>query len=229
MFLKIFFEILLIGLLAGGSYYGIKMGFFNIAAKPIKFVLGLVFAFSLCNVVGTYVIAPMIQAPITNYIKEFMYANCANLSPANVVEEMPTLLKMAGAAFDVEIGDMTGMTTDAVLENIIVNLTSPAVVLISIVIAFVLLFLLSKLLFSGGILLVNSVFDIGILGKINRIMGFVLAGLLAILAAWALVGIVDFFFHLAIFDGVEAIRSFKGGWIYRLFNSLSPIELLLSF
>ncbi len=229
MFLKIFFEVVLIGLLVGGSYYGIKMGFFNIAAKPIKFVLGLLFAFSLCNVVGTYIIAPMIQAPITNYIKEFMYDNCANLSPDNVVEEMPTLLKMAGAAFNVQIADMSGSTTDAVLDNIILNLTSPAVILISIGIAFILLFLLSKLLFSGGILLINSVFDIGILGKINRTMGFILAGLLAFLAAWALVGIVDFFFHLSIFDGVEVIRSFRGGWIYRLFNSLSPIELLLSF
>ncbi len=229
MFLKILFEIILIGLLVGGSYYGYKMGFFNIAAKPIKIILGIAFALSLCNVIGTYVIAPMIQAPITNYIKEFMYDNCASLSPENVVEEMPTLLKMAGAAFDVQLSDVSGMTTDAVLESIIVNLTSPAVIIISIGIAFVLLFFLSKLIFSGGILLVNSVFDIGILGKINRTMGVVLAGLLAFLVAWALVGIVDFFFHLSIFDGVEAIRSFRGGWIYRLFNSLSPIELLLSF
>ena len=229
MFLKIFFELILIGLLVGGSYYGIKMGFFNIAAKPIKIVLGIAFALSLCNVVGTHVVAPMIQAPITNYIKEFMYDNCSNLSPENVVEEMPTLLKMAGAAFNVQMVDMNGMTTDAVLENIIFNLTSPAVILISIVIAFILLYFIAKLAFSGGILLVNSVFDVGIIGKINRIMGFILAGLLAFLAAWALVGIVDFFFHLSIFDGVEAIRSFRGGWIYRLFNSLSPIELLLSF
>lgn len=229
MFLKILFELILIGLLVGGSYYGIKMGFFNIAAKPIKIVLGIAFALSLCNVVGTHVVAPMIQAPITNYIKEFMYDNCSNLSPENVVEEMPTLLKMAGAAFNVQMVDMNGMTTDAVLENIIFNLTSPAVILISIVIAFILLYFIAKLAFSGGILLVNSVFDVGIIGKINRIMGFILAGLLAFLAAWALVGIVDFFFHLSIFDGVEAIRSFRGGWIYRLFNSLSPIELLLSF
>lgn len=229
MFLDIFFEILLIGLLVGGSYYGIKMGFFNIAAKPIKVVLCIAFALSLCNVVGTYVIAPMIQSPITNYIKEFMYDNCSNLSPENVVEEMPTLLKMAGAAFDVQMADMSGMTTDVVLEDIITNLTSPSVILISIGIAFILLYFLAKFAFSGGILLVNSVFEVGIIGKINRTMGFVLAGLLAFLAAWALVGIVDFFFHLSIFDGVEAIRSFRGGFLYRLFNSLSPIEILLSF
>lgn len=229
MFLNIFFEILLIGLLVGGSYYGIKMGFFNIALKPIKIVLGIAFALSLCNVVGTYLIAPLIQSPITNYIKEFMYDNCSNLSPENVVEEMPTLLKMAGAAFDIQIVDTPGMTTDAMLEDIIFNLTSPAVILISIGIAFILLYILAKFAFSGGIILVNSIFDIGIIGKINRAMGFILAGLLAFLAAWSLVGIVDFFFHLSIFDGVEAIRSFRGGLLYRLFNSLSPIELLLSF
>ncbi len=229
MFLKILFEIVLLAILVGGSYYGIKIGFFRIAAKPVKFVLGLVFAFSLCNAVGTHIIAPMIQAPITNYIKEFMYNNCAALSPENVAEEMPTLLKMAGAAFDVELTAASGATTDELLGDIIVNLTSPAILLISITLAFILLFLLSKLLFFAGVMVVNSVFEVGILAKINRALGFVLAGLLALLGAWAFVGTVDFIFHLAIFDNVEAIRTFAGGPLYRLFSGISPIEILLSF
>lgn len=229
MFLKILFEILLLAILVGGSYYGIRMGFFRIAAKPIKFVLGLVFAFSLSSAVGTHIIAPVIQAPITNYIKEFMYNNCSALSPENVAEEMPTILKMAGAAFDVELTAASGATTDEMLNEIIVNLTSPAVLLISITLAFILLFLLSKLLFSAGVMVVNSVFEVGILAKINRGLGFVLAGLLALLGAWAFVATVDFIFHLSIFDSVEVIRTFGGGPLYRLFNSISPIEILLSF
>ena len=229
MLLGVLLEVVLIGILVIGSYYGFKMGFFSIAIKPIKILFGITFALSLCNMFGTHIVAPIIQAPLTNYIKEFMYNNCATLSPENVVEEMPTLLKMAGAAFNVQLADMSLMTIDSVIENIIINLTSPAVSMISIGISFLLLFFSSKLIFSWGILVINSAFNVGILGKINKVMGFVLAGALARIVAWAFVGIVDFLFHLSAFDGVEIIRSFRGGLIYRIFNSFNPIELLLSF
>lgn len=229
MLLNLLFEILLLAILVGGSYYGIKMGFIKIAAKPIKFIFALVLAFSLCKAVGTYIVAPIIQAPVTNYIKEFMYENCATLSPENVVEEVPTILKLASAAFNVEIGAIKGDTTDELLDAIILNLTSPAVIVISIIIAFILLLILSRLLLFVGVMAINSVFEVGVLAKINRAFGFILAAILALLAAWTFVGTVDFIFHLSIFDGVEIIRTFDGGPLYRLFGSISPIKLLLSF
>ncbi|MBE6532474.1 MAG: hypothetical protein E7676_03065 [Ruminococcaceae bacterium] len=229
MFLQITFEILLLVILIGGSYYGIRLGFIRIAARPIKFILGLVFAFSLCRTLGTEIIAPIIQSPITNYIKDYMYANCASLSQEDVVREMPTILKMAGAAFDVEITSVGSDTTEALIDKIIVSLTSPAVLLISVLIAFILLLLLSRMLFSVAVLVVNSVFEVGILAKINRVMGFVLAGLMSLLIAWAFVGVIDFLFHLSIFDTVSAIRQFNGGPLYRLFKNISPIGILLSF
>ena len=92
-----------------------------------------------------------------------------------------------------------------------------------------LLFLLSKLLISVGITVVNTFVSAGALGKVNKAMGFVLAGCLAFLAAWAVTGVVDFFFHLGIFNNSELIRNFEGGLLYRMFISFSPIELLLSF
>ncbi len=229
MFLKILMEILLLLILVGGSYYGIIKGFFKMAAAPLKLVAGLVFSFSLCKVVGKFVIAPIIQSPVTNYIKDFMYEHCSDLTPDNVVSEMPTLLKMAGAAFNVDVAAASGTTTDEMLESVILNFTSPAVNCIGIIFAFVLLFLLSKLLISIGISLVNTYVSVGVLGKINRTMGFVLAGVLAFFGAWAFAGTVDFIFHLGIFNGSELIRNFSGGWLYRLFTSFSPIELLLSF
>ena len=229
MFLKIFMEVILIGILVGGSYYGLVTGFFQMAANPLKVVAGLLFSGSLSGVVGKYIIAPIIQSPITNYIKDFMYEHCSDLSPDNVVSEMPTLLKMAGAAFNIEVNVTPGATTDQMLESVIVNLTTPAVNVIGIIIAFVLLFFLSKLIISIAISVINSYVSVGVLGQINKTMGFVLAFAVAFIAAWALTGVVDFIFHLGVFNNVEVIRNFSGGWIYRLFNSFSPIELLLSF
>ncbi len=229
MFLKITLEILLLLVIIGGFYYGLERGFIRIAAKPIKILLCFVLAFSFCKSIGTNIVAPLIQAPITNYIKEYMYENCAALTPENALKNTPTILKIAASAFDVELSNSEEGTSGAFLEKIILNLTSPAVLLISIIIAFVLIYLLSKLLLSGATLIVSSVFEIGVLAKINRIMGVVLAGLMSLLVAWAAVAVIDFLFHLSIFDKVSFIRGFDGGPLYRLFKSISPIGILLSF
>lgn len=229
MFLKIFLEIILIGIIVGGSYYGIVTGFFKMAAKPIKVVASLSFAGLLCKVIGRFIVAPIIHSPITNYIKDFMYEHCTDLSPDSVVTEIPTLLKMAGAAFNVNVVADPTATTDQMLNKVIGELTMPTVNLIAMIISFVLLYFLCMFIISIGIFVVNSYVSDGVVGKINRIMGFVLAFLLALLVAWLLAGFIDFFFHLGIFDNSELIRGFKGGWIYRLLVNFSPIELLLSF
>ncbi len=229
MALKIILEIILIGILVGGSYYGIVTGFFKMATKPLKLIASLLFSYALCGVVGKYIIAPIIQSPITNYVKDFMYEHCADLSPDNVVTEIPTLLKMAGAAFDVNVMADPTATTDQMLNTVINDLTYPAVQIVSAIFAFIILFFVGKLLISLGIWVVNSYVSVGVLGKVNQVMGFVLAFVLAFLAAWVLAGLLDFIFHLGIFNGSELIRNFKGGWIYQLFVSFSPIELLLSF
>ena len=205
------------------------MGFVNIAAKPIKVVASFFFAYALCSVIGKGLIAPMIQAPVTNYIKSFMYENCANLNPDNVMEEVPTLIKMAGAISKDGVAISAGQTTDEIIDTVITRYTSPFAELVSVIFAFVILFFVAKLLIMLGIHLVNTFCSGGVLSKINKIMGFVLAGFLSILAAWAFVSVTDFFLHLPIFDGSVAVREFNGGLLYRLFNSLSPLELLLSF
>lgn len=223
------FEILILGILVFGGYAGIKYGFIRIAEKPIKVTLSLVFAFSLCSVVGKGLIAPLIQSPVTNYVKDFMYENCSSLTPDNVPSEIPTLLKMAGAAFNQSVSYDSSATTDEILGTVVTNLTSPFINLISIVFAFIVLFFVGKLLIKFGIHMVQLYCDGGILAKVNKGMGFVLAGFISIVAAWAFVGVTEFFFHLPIFNNSQAIQNFNGGLLYRLFNSISPIELLLSF
>ena len=227
--MKVIFEILILGILVGGSYAGIRFGFIQIAAKPIKFVASLIFAFSLCSVIGKGIISPMIQAPITNYIKDFMYDHCSNLNPDNVLSEIPTLLKLAGAVSDKDFSAFEGLTTDEIIGNVISGFTVPFANIVSIIVAFVILFFVGKLLIMLGIFAVNRFCEGGILAKVNKTMGFVLAGFLSILAAWAFVSVMEFFFHLPLFDQSAVVQNFNGGLLYRLFNSISPIEILLSF
>lgn len=227
--MDIIFELILLCILVGGAYAGIKFGFIQIVAKPIKTLASLSFAFLLCRGVGTEVIAPIIQAPVSNYIKDFIYTNCANLSHNNLSSEVPTLLKIAGAAFNVDLNALDAPSTDLLLDNVVLKLTNPTVCLIGIIVAFVILLFVGRLLISLGIYLVNSYCRGGVIAIVNKSMGFVLAGLLSFLCAWAFVSVAEFFFHLPIFDGSAAIRDFNGGFLYKLLLSISPLELLLSF
>ncbi len=229
MALKIILELLIVAILVGGVYCGIKFGFISIVAKPIKSVVAFVFALTLSSPVGKGIIAPIIQTPVTNYIKDFMYTNCSNLSPNNVLDEIPTLLKISGAIFNVDMNATVGVSADSILESVIYNLTSPVVSVVSIIIAFFLMFFVGKLMFIGGIFAVNKFCSVGILGKVNKAMGFVVSGILAIGAVWLFVSILEFFFHLSIFESSVTLANFRGGLLYRLFVRLSPLELLLSF
>ena len=229
MILNISLELLLIAILFFGAYYGHHHGFIKIVAKPIEAVMRVVLSLSLCSFVGRSIIAPMIQPSVTNYIKEHIYNKCSDLSAETALAELPTLLKIGAAVFDVELDSLSSFSSGEILEILAERLTSPAVILISVIIAFVILLVAFKYLIRFITLLINFVFDSGVLGKINRILGVILAGALSFCAAWAFVSVLDFLFHAPIFDTSDVIRTFEGGPLYQLFNMISPIELLLSF
>jgi hypothetical protein len=85
--------------------------------------------------------------------------------------------------------------------------------------------LLISLLFSVA----NSVFDHGVFGVLNRVLGCVTSGLLAIFTAWALVSVFEYVIHFPAIEGSEVLSNFTGGFIYNLFRQYNPVELLLSF
>lgn len=223
------FEFLIIAILIGGAYVGIRFGFIGMAAKPLKLTLSLYFAFSLCSSVGRGIIAPIIQKPISNYVKSYIYKHCSDLSPENVISEIPTLLKISGAAFDIDVDAIRGMTTDSVVREVVLKLTHPFVSIVAIVISFLILFFVGKLIVFLGISLVRRFCEDGVLSMINKAMGFVLAGFLSFCLAWAFVGITEFLFHSPLFSDLPTVSDFNGGFLFNFFNSISPLELLLSF
>ena len=229
MFLNISLELILIAILFLGAYYGLRYGFIKIVAKPIEAVLRVLLSLSLCSFVGENIFAPLIQPSVTNYIKEHLYNKCSDLSAEAALEELPTLLKIGAAVFNVELESLSSLSSAEILEILAERLTSPAVILISVAAAFVILLFVFKYSIRFITILINFVFDGGVLGKINRMLGVVLAGALSFFAAWTFVSVLDFLFHAPIFDTSDAIRTFEGGPLYRLFNMISPIELLLSF
>ena len=212
-----------------GTVIGYKRGFIAFIARPVKFVLSLGLSFMYASRFATAIITPMIEAPATNYIKEFLYTNCQNITAQNVKEELPTMLKIAAATFNVDVDQVAANATGSITDALVDKLTSPVIGVISIVISFVVLLIVLNIALSVMILIVRAMFNNGVLGFFNKGLGLLFGFALAFVATWAIAVGIDFVIHLPTMAENAWVQSFNGGAIYRFFNEYNPIELLLSF
>ena len=212
-----------------GAVMGYKRGFIAFIAKPLKFVLSLVLSFGYASSFATSVITPMIEAPATNYIKEFLYTNCQNITAENVSEELPTMLKIAAATFNVDVSQIANDATGTVVDALADKLTAPVIGVISTIISFVVLLIIVNIVLSIVIAIIKSLFKNGVLGFFNKGLGLVFGFAFSFVVAWALAVGFDFAIHLPALADNAWIQSFEGGAIYKFFNEYNPIELLLSF
>ena len=229
MALDIIIDLILCAIIVLGAIIGAVRGFIRIAAKPVKFIAAIVIAFSLCNPVAEKVVSPVIESSVTNYSSDFLHEKCDEITPDNVEEELPTILKVAASIFDIDINQTIEEGVNNVVETIVSTLAAPVVNIISIGIAFIALYILSKIVLSLLLFLLDLLFSGGIVGKLNKFLGFLFTTIIAIAAAWGLAVLIAFVFNLPTFAENPAIQAFEGGFFYRFFNTYNPIELLLSF
>ena len=229
MLLNVIVDLVLCAIIVAGAIIGIVRGFIKIAAKPVKFIAAIVIAFSLCNPVAEKIISPVIEDSVTNYISDYLDEKVAALTPENVEEELPTVLKMAAGIFDIDLKQVVEEGSNAVVETIVDKLAGPVVNIISVILAFIALYFISKLLLGLLLSLINLMFKNGLFGALNKALGFIFLTIIAIAAAWALAVIIAFLFNLPVFQANEAIQEFTGGFFYKFFNTYNPVELLLSF
>lgn len=212
-----------------GTVLGYKRGFIAFVAKPLKFVLSLGISFGYASRFAASVVTPMIEAPATNYIKEFLYTNCQNITAENVREELPTMLKIAAAAFNVDVSQVATDATGTVVDALADKLTAPVIGVISTIISFVVLLIIVNIVLTIAIAIIKALFKNGVLGFFNKGLGLIFGFAFSFVVAWALAVGFDFAIHLPAFADNTWIQSFEGGVIYRFFNEYNPIELLLSF
>ncbi len=229
VFLKALLELILLGILGGGVYLGIKKGFISIMAKPVKVFASFMLAVAICGGFARLVIAPIIEAPITNYISSFLYENCEYITPDTAADELPTLLKISAAAFNIDVYAIASNAEGDIISTIVSELASPAIYVIAVVISFFAVYFIGRLLFSLAMYIVDVLLKGGIIGKINKTLGIVFGVCIAFIGAWAFAGFVKFILNTPILASSNSVAAFRGGLLYRFFNSFSPIELLLSF
>lgn len=212
-----------------GTVLGYKRGFIAFIAKPLKFVLSLGISFGYASRFAASVVTPMIEAPATNYIKEFLYTNCQNITAENVREELPTMLKIAAATFNVNVDQVAADATGSVVDAIADKLTAPVIGVISTVISFVVLLIVLNVLISIALFIIKMLFKNGVLGIFNKGLGLIFGFAFSFVIAWVLAVGIDFAIHLPSLEANAWVQSFEGGAIYKFLNEYNPIELLLSF
>lgn len=232
MALNIVLNIILCAMIVFGVVFGIKRGFISMAAKPVKLVAALAIAIAFCSAFANAVIHPIIDAPIANYVRDFLYANCQNITEANVTEELPTLIKISAAVVGISVEELAGDAAnagEAILDAIVDNLTSPVTEIVAIVVSFVLLYIISKILLSVAFWFINAIFQSGVFGLLNKLVGVVFGFACSVIAGWILVSLLEFVFNLPAFDQIEFINEFDGKFLYEFYKNYNPIELMLSF
>ena len=229
MILKIVLDLVLLLIVAVGTIVGIKQGFIKTVAKPVKIILTFVIAISFANRFAVGAVEPRLGPALTNQIEEYILTECEELNSENLADELPTLLKIAAGIFDVEINANEGESPEALVNVIVERLTYPVVHVVSVIISFVILALLSSIILSVLLWIVAAFFEGGVIGAFNRILGGALCFILSFVASWILASVFTYVIHLPSIADKAWASSFEGGIIYRFFNSINPIDLLLSF
>ncbi len=229
MLLNVIIDLVLCAIIVLGAIFGIVKGFIKLAAKPVKFIAAIVIAFSLCNPVAEKIVSPIIESSVTNHISDYLDEKVEDLTPENIEEELPTVLKMAAGIFNIDIKQTVEEGSEAVVETIVDTLAAPVVNIISVILAFIALYILSKLALALVLFLIDLIFRNGLFGALNKALGFIFSTIIAIAVAWGLAVIISFVFNLPAFQANEAIQEFTGGFFYKFFNTYNPVELLLSF
>ncbi len=226
MLANIIFDAVLVLLMLIGIIVGAKRGFVGTVAKPVKLALSIWLSFSLSGFVAEKLIKPVISSPITSKLTSFLVDRYTGITAATS-GELPLIVKVAAAMADVDPALITaeGEQYIVVLVN---QITDPVVTLISLIISFIALYIVLRLVLSLLLWLLESMVDDGFVGVTNRIVGCIFTFILSVVVSWCAVAVADFVFHIPAVSDVAWVAEFNGGFIYKFFKSISPIDLLLS-
>lgn len=225
MVLTILIDILLIAMPIIGVIVGIKRGFIRSVAGPLRGVIAFVIAAALAVTVGNALIKPMVLDSVTNMISEFLYENCGNITAENAAESMPTLIKMAAAMVGVDIDAIAAENGGDMIGAIVRAVADPAVTVICAIVAFVVIYLLAKLLLRFVLAILDFILNRGITGLANKILGAVFCFLVSVVVMWLFTVVFEFAINLPAFDGVQ----WNPGFVYDFLRRVNPVILLLSF
>ena len=230
MFITILFDIILVGILLSGAFIGIKNGFIDTVARPVKFILRFVLAFSLAGIIGSFIIEPIIGPAISHKLSDTLIEEYSDITAETASEDLPTLVKLAAGMCGLSVDEIaSGADAESVIEDVADAVTAPVVKVIGIILGFAIAYFLAKYLINFLMILVDNLVNRGIAGSVNKTLGCIFTLFLAFVVGWAFTSVFEFIFNIPAIADTKAIQNFNGGPIYNFFRSFTPLDLLLSF
>ena len=204
MFLDLLIEIILLAVIVGGLLLGYRRGFFGLISGWARRVFCFILSLSLCDWLG-------------NFFKPMVYNPIRRLSYNSLKQGSDRLLSTLDGILPV-LADVKGPATNEldIIETMADGVAGSLSTLISRVLGFVLLLLLSGLLVKLLIYLADSFLNVGPLGIINRLIGAAVSTLGAVLIAAMLASLAEYVFGLEAFKNSRLVAEFDGGQIYRI-------------
>lgn len=230
MIINVIFDIVLVGILLAGALIGLKNGFIDTIARPVKFVLALVLAFSLARSVGNFLVEPLIGPAISHKLSDILIEKYSDITATTASRDLPTLVKIAASMCGVDIQGVASVADGAsVIESVANAVAEPVVSVISLVLGFIITYFLAKIVLKFVLMIINALVNNGIAGIVNKSIGCVFTLFLAFVAGWIVTCLSEFIFNIPAIASISGVENFTGGAVYRFFRTFTPLDLLLSF
>lgn len=211
------------GILAGVvvlfAIVGIVRGLFSTLSKPVKIIAAICLTFCIASPVITHWTGPYFTQLFTVRIEEYLLQNFSNLNTDNAVASLPFVLAIFARIAGIDFSGSDGALTS---EEIISSLASSISAVIgnyaAVAVTYLALFLIISLLLGLVLSLLNKIFSKGVLGVINRLLGFVFGVSVGVVLSCLVAGIVS-----------SVMPEFVGGFLFEFFKNFNPIAFILSF
>ena len=229
MITTVIVEIVLAGILLAGAIIGIVRGLILSIAKPVKWAGSLFSAAGLCVPFADYIVQPMIHTPITNQLSKFLLDKYSDITAETAKDTLPALIKFAAGAAGLDVSSLEAATSEEYILKLVDQTANHATRLVAMLISFLVLSLAFKILLNLVFWLVHKIFEAGLLGFVNKALGFVLNTAFAFVVAWGATALFTYFISLPGIADATWVTGFEGGFLYQMFKGINPIDLLLSF
>ena len=212
-------DIILLVILLIGFLLGYKRGFFGSITKPLKILASV----SLTIVISSPIINAWTRPLLTGKIEAWIYKSLSEAyfgaSAETASEGVPAVLKLAAELMKLDLGALgSEATTEEILSLMAAQMAVPIGNLVAVAVTYLALFIVFMILLSVLIALLDVVFTKGILGKINKGLGLLLGGVIAMVVACVVANIVG-----AVF--ADAAR----GTITQFFKNINPFAIVMKF
>ena len=213
------FDIILLVIMLLGLFLGYKRGFFGSITKPLKLVLSI----CLTIVVSSPIINAWTRPYFTGKVSAWIYSSLseayAGAADGVATDEIPSALKFMAEIFNLDMSSLeSGATSEEILSLMSDKMAAPIGNLIAVVVTYLALFIIFMILLKIVIWLFDSVFKKGLIGKVNKILGLLLGGVVAMVIACVAANIAG-----------AVSENLASGVITQFFKNINPFAIVMKF